>query len=253
MNKSFNDFAKYYDLIYRDKDYEKEVDFLENIFQSIHYNPQKILEVGCGTGSYTKILLGRGYKVTALDVSESMLKIARKKCACKFINGHIRDIAINEKFDACIAMFAVIGYITKNSDVIKALSNIHRYLKPKGIFVFDVWNGLAVMRILPEQRVREMENDKIKLIRFAVPNLRPFDHICEVNYKLFIIDKGDNTFKEINEKHTVRFYFPQEIRYYLRNAGFEVLRTCPFLNLNGKIDENVWNMCVIARAMGEDK
>ncbi len=247
---SFKDYAEYYDLIYKDKDYEKEVDFLEEIFETF-YKPKKILEVGCGTGNYTRILLERGYEVTALDISEDMVKIAREKCACKFIKGDIRDVSINDEFDACIAMFTVIGYITKNSDLIKALNNIHRYLEPNGVFVFDVWNGLAVMSILPEQRMKEVENDKIKIIRVAVPNLRAFDHICEVNYKLLILNKEENTFNEINEKHVVRFYFPQEIKYYLENAGFEVLRIGPFLDLNGKVDENVWNIVVIARAVGK--
>jgi SAM-dependent methyltransferase len=248
---SFKDYAEYYDLIYKDKDYEKEVDFIEEIFEfEDTHKPKKILEVGCETGSYTKILLERGYEVTAVDISEDMLKIAREKCACKFINGDIRDITINEKFDACIAMFAVMGYITENSDLVKALNNIRRHLKPKGIFVFDVWNGLAVMKLLPEQRMKEMENDEIKIVRVAIPNLRAFEHICEVNYKLLILNKVDNAFNEINEKHVVRFYFPQEIKYYLKDAGFEVLKICPFLDLNGKVDENVWNITVIARAVG---
>ena len=249
---SFNDYADYYDLIYKDKDYRKEVDFIENIFEIGNtHKPKKILEVGCGTGSYTKILLERGYEVTAVDISKDMLKIAGEKCACKFIKGDIRDITINERFDTCIAMFAVMGYITSNSDIIKALNNIHKHLKPNGIFIFDVWNGLAVMRLLPEQRMKEVENDKIKIVRVAIPNLRAFDHICEVNYKLLILNKAESTVNEINEKHVVRFYFPQEIKYYLENAGFEVLKICPFLDLNGKVDENVWNIAVIARAGGE--
>jgi SAM-dependent methyltransferase len=245
---SFKDYAEYYDLIYKDKDYEKEVDFIEEIFGES--KPKKILEVGCGTGNYTKILLERGYEVTAVDISEDMLEIAGEKCACKckFIKGDIRDITINEKFDTCIAMFAVMGYITENSDIIKTLNNIHRHLKPDGFFIFDVWNGLAVMRTLPEQRMKEMENDEIKIVRVAVPNLRTFDHLCEVNYKLLILNKETNTFSEINEKHIVRFYFPQEIRYYLEDAGFEILNICPFLDLNGKVDENVWNIAVIAKS-----
>ena len=248
---SFKDYADYYDSIYKDKDYGNEVDFLEEIFGE--NKPKKILEVGCGTGSYTKILLERGYEVTAVDISENMQEIAREKCACKFIKGDIRDITLNEKFDACIAMFAVMGYITKNSGIIEALNNIRRHLKPNGVFIFDVWNGLAVMRILPEQRIKEMENDEIKIIRFAVPNLKAFDHICGVNYKMLILNKGNNTFDEINEKHVVRFYFPQEITHYLEDAGFEVLKICPFLDLNGRVDENVWNMCVIARAARGEK
>ena len=248
VDMSFKDYAEYYDLIYKDKDYEKEVDFIENVFGE--NKPEKILEVGCGTGNYTKILLERGYEVTAVDISEDMLEIARRKCNCKIIKGDIRSVSINDKFDACIAMFAVMGYLTKNSDVIKALNNIHRHLKPNGVFVFDVWNGLAVMKLLPEQRMKEMENDKIKIVRVAIPNLRAFDHICEVNYKLLIRNKENNTCNEINEKHVVRFYFPQEIKYYLEAAGFEVLTICPFMDFDGgRVDENVWNMCVIARAV----
>jgi SAM-dependent methyltransferase len=160
---SFKDYAAYYDLIYRDKDYEKEVDFIEEIFGEIigKSNPKKILEVGCGTGNYTKILVDRGYKVTAIDISEDMLELAREKCDCEVIKGDISDITINEKFDTCIAMFAVMGYLTENADIIKALNNIRKHLKPNGIFVFDAWNGLAVMRLLPEQRLKEVENDEL--------------------------------------------------------------------------------------------
>ena len=251
VDTSFEDYAAYYDLIYKDKDYKKEVDFIEEIFGES--KPKKILEVGCGTGSYTRILLDRGYKVTAVDVSGDMLKIASEKCDCKFIKGDIRDITLNEKFDTCIAMFAVMGYITENAEIIKVLNNIRKHLKPNGIFVFDVWNGLAVLRLLPEQRIKEVENDEIRIIRFAVPNLRAFEQICEVNYKLIILNKRDNKLKEINEKHVMRFYFPQELKYYLENAGFEVLKICPFLDLNGKVDESVWNMCVIARAVDGER
>ena len=251
---SFKDYAAYYDLIYRDKDYEKEVDFIEELFGEIigASNPKKILELGCGTGNYTKIMVDRGYEVTAVDISEDMLKIASEKCdcECKFIKGDIGDITINEKFDTCIAMFAVMGYITENADIIKALNNIYTHLKPNGIFVFDVWNGLAVMRLLPEQRFKEVESDGIKIIRSAVPTLKAFEHICEVNYKLLIQNKRDNKLKEINEKHVMRFYFPQELKYYLENTGFEVLKICPFLDLNGQVDENVWNIAVVARAVG---
>ncbi|VVB67724.1 Ubiquinone/menaquinone biosynthesis C-methyltransferase UbiE [uncultured archaeon] len=246
---NFKDYADYYDLIYRDKDYEKEVDFIEEIFEDTH-KPKRILEVGCGTGSYTKILLERGYEITAVDISEEMLKIARDKCACEFIKGDIKSVSINDKFDACIAMFAVISYITRNTDIIEALNNIRRHLKTNGIFIFDAWNGLAVMRNFPEQRIKELENDKMKVIRVAVPNLDSFDHLCEVNYKLLIINKENGTLNEIDEKHTVRFYFPQEIIHYLEDTGFEVLKISPFLDLKGKVDETVWNMTIIARAVG---
>jgi hypothetical protein len=74
-------------------------------------------------------------------------------------------------------------------------------------------------------------------------------HICEVDYKLILQNKRDSKLNEINEKHVMRFYFPQELKYYLENAGFEVLKICPFFDLNGRVDEHVWNIAVIARAV----
>ena len=234
--------------MYEDKDYGKEVTFIENIFKGKH-KPEKILEIGCGTGNYTKILLERGYKITGLDISENMLTIAKQKCACDFAIGDMRDFVLNGKFDACIAMFAVMGYVTENSDIVKALKNIRAHLEPNGLFVFDVWNGLAVLRTLPELRVKVVENDKVKIIRIASPKLRSFDHICEVNYKLIVLNKEDNTFSEFDENHVVRFYFPQEIKHLLSETGFEVLNICPFLDLAGSVDETVWNIAVVAKAI----
>lgn len=252
VNLSFKNYAKYYDFIYQDKDYDRECDFIEEIFQTTK-KPKSILEIGCGTGNYTKILLERGYKVTAIDISGEMLEIAKEKCSTKFLEGDIRTIKIDNKFDCCLAMFAVMGYITKNREIIKALTNIRKHLKTNGVFIFDVWNGLSVMRILPEQRIKKVENDEVKIIRYAIPSLIAFEHICEVNYNLLILNKKENTLREINEKHMMRYYFPQEIIYYLEESGFEVINIYPFLNLNGKINENVWNMCIVAKAKGRNQ
>jgi SAM-dependent methyltransferase len=245
---SFNFSAQYYDLLYRDKNYEAEADFLAKIF-SLYGKPKSVLEVGCGTGNYTQILSRRGYKVTGVDVSENMLNVAKKKSDCDFVLGDICDVSLNKKFDACIAMFAVLGYLVENSKIAQALRNIQSHLKPNGLFVFDVWNGLAVMHILPEERVKEIENDEVKIVRFASPKLKASDHVCEVDYKFLVEKKGTSQSSTSHEKHYMRFFFPKEIEYYLENAGLKVLKICPFLDLNGKVTEDVWNMTLIAQAV----
>jgi SAM-dependent methyltransferase len=247
-NQSFEYFAKYYDLLYKTKDYDREVAFIEEVFEAYH-KPKKLLELGCGTGNYTQRLYQKGYDLTGIDLSDNMLNVAKGKCECEFLKGNIRDISLNKKFDVCLAMFAVMGYITRNSDIIQTLKNIHKHLEPNGLFIFDVWNGLAVLRTLPELRVKEVENNEIKILRVAYPTLKVVDHICEVDYKLFVLNKFDHTFKEFDEPHVVRFYFPQEIKLFLENSGFEVLKICPFLDLDGSVDESVWNITVIAKAV----
>jgi hypothetical protein len=131
----------------------------------------------------------------------------------------------------------------------KVLKNVRSHLNLNGLFIFDVWNGLAVIRNLPETRVKKVENDTLKISRTAQPTLKPTDHTCEVSYQLIIEEKKPNVLKTINEQHLVRFFFPKEIEYYLANTGFELLRFCPFLEFNAKITENTWNMTIIAKAV----
>ncbi len=245
---SFDYSAEFYDLLYKDKDYEKEADFVEEVF-SVFGKPSSVLEVGCGTGNYIRIFHQRGYCVSGLDISEKMIEIAKRKCDCDFHVGDARSFALGRKFDACVALFAVMGYLVENSDVIKALRNIRAHLKPGGLFVFDVWNGLAVMRTLPEVRVKEVESSDCKVTRVAHPILKSFKHLCIVDFTYSVLIKNTNVSQGFSESHPVRFFFPQEISFFLEQGGFEVLKICPFPSFSGVVDETVWNMVVIARAV----
>jgi SAM-dependent methyltransferase len=234
-----------YDLMYQNKDYEKEFNFIESFFP---YKPKKILELGCGTGKYTEILLKKGYNTLSLDLSEEMLEIARKKIPNgKFIQGDIKNLNLNEKYDACLLLFAVLGYITENKHLENVFQNIKAHLNPGGFLIFDVWNGLAVLNEKPEERVKEVENEKIKVSRYATPELNAEKHICDVNYKFFIKDKITGIINKINEVHRVRFFFPQELKKYLEDSGFEILKICPSFESNSMLDENSWHMTVIVK------
>jgi SAM-dependent methyltransferase len=245
--RSFDFSAEIYDLLYKDKDYAQEVNFIEQIFSSFG-KPSSVLEVGCGTGNYTTLLHQKGYEITGVDISEKMINFAKPKCDCSFHVGDICGFSLGKRFDACIALFAVMGYVIENSDVVRALCNVRAHLKPGGLFVFDVWNGLAVMRALPEVRVKEVEDNDRKILRTAHPKLEAYNHVCLVDYQFTVLNKKDRTSGEFCESHRVRFYFPQEIKFFLEVSGFEVLKICPFLDFSGVVEESVWNMTIIARA-----
>ncbi|MFC1937648.1 class I SAM-dependent DNA methyltransferase [Chloroflexota bacterium] len=252
--KSFERYAKYYDLIYGDKDYEKECDFVEVIFAKFSINlVRTILDGGCGTGGHALPLARRGYTVTGIDSSEIVIEHAKQKAkesnlSPHFQLGDLRQLELGKKFDACLCMFAVLNYITGTEEIIETLKKIRGHLADKSLFICDFWNGLAVLRSLPSVRVKVVQNEKMKLIRIAEPELDAFNHICRVNYRL-LIHEGDTKIDEIVETHVIRYYFPQEIRHYLKDAGFEVLKICPFMNVNGKVDETVWNIAAIAKAI----
>ena len=77
----YEKFGDYYDLIYQGTvNYEKECDALEKIFAKLcQRKPKSILDVGCGTGSHAVILSKRGYNVTGIDISKTMIKKAKEK------------------------------------------------------------------------------------------------------------------------------------------------------------------------------
>jgi len=251
----FKSYAKYYDLLYQEKNYEEECDFIEKAFGKFAGSQVKnILELGSGTGGHAIPLAQRKYQLTGIDVSEVMLNAAKEKNRKLGLNinlqlSDIRNFKFDQKFDAVICMFAVLNYITLTSDLEKTLKNVKEHLNEGGLFIIDIWNGLAVMRILPSTRVKILEQDKIKIIRIVEPELDAVNHLCRNHYRMMVLEK-DKLIEEIKETHVIRYLFPQEIKYYLERAGFEVLKICPFPNLDGLVDENIWNIAIISRATG---
>lgn len=253
MQKVFGTYGEYYDVFYSDKDYEQECDFIQEIFKEYSTDPVKsVLDAGCGTGGHSVPLALRGYKVTGIDASPVMVSKARAKAktaaaVAAFHPRDIRDFDLKKRFDACISMFAVLNYLTGNNDIRSALECIRRHLKPGAIFTFDFWNGLAVLRILPSVRVKVVEREGRRVIRTVHPEMDALHHICKSHYHV-IVTQGGTILDEFKETHSVRYFFPQEIAHYLDDAGFELLKFCPFLRLNGAVDENEWNVTAIARA-----
>jgi 2-polyprenyl-3-methyl-5-hydroxy-6-metoxy-1,4-benzoquinol methylase len=104
-------YARYYDILYADKDYASECDFLESVFTK--YTDAKvsnILDLACGTGGHAIPLAKRGYHVAAMDYSPHMLRLAKRKATksgvlVDFQRGNMTDIPFRREFDACISMF----------------------------------------------------------------------------------------------------------------------------------------------------
>jgi len=66
-------FAEYYDLYAGN--YAEDLEF----YKSLCNKQDRILEIGCGTGRILKPFLLSGYKITGVDISDEMLKIANGK------------------------------------------------------------------------------------------------------------------------------------------------------------------------------
>jgi len=252
MNGVFLSYGKYYDIIYSDKDYEKECDFLEEIFKKYaEFMPKTILDVGCGTGGHALSLAKRGYKVTGLDLSGVMIqtaleKMRKEQVSIDFYKMDVRKLRLNQRFDACISMFATMDYITEDKDIQRTLLNIRDHLKKGSLFIFDFWYGPAVLTVLPSVRTKTIKKQGIRIVRVAEPRLDRLRHICKVDYHL-LVTKRNRIIDDVKETHVVRFFFPKEIKQYLEESGFKLLRLCPFPSLKSRVTKKVWNVTAISK------
>jgi SAM-dependent methyltransferase len=246
------EYASAYDFLYRDKNYEAECDFIEALWGKRMTGVKRVLDLGCGTGGHALLLAGRGYEIVGVDRSADMLQRARIKSeelqvAAKFIQGDITSIDFAESFDVSISMFAVMSYQTTNVALASACAVAYKHLKRDGLFIFDCWNGPAVLLEKPLPRFREIDiGGSERIVRFAEPLLDVASQTVEVRYTIFNISQG-KLIHETREKHVVRFIFPQEIKYFLEVAGFSSVEFCPFLEPERPLMETDWNMTVIAR------
>ena len=249
------EYANHYDLFYKDKDYEAECDFVEEIFRKFDVSVS-ILDLGCGTGGHATPLAQRGYQVTGVDLSEKMLTHARQKAKeikldgeitpPIFRQGDVRSVHLGQKFDSVLMMFAVLGYQWTNDDVLAALHTVRSHLNPGGLFICDVWYGPAVLAIRPSDRVKVIPTEDGKVIRAVSGSLDVYRQLATVNYNVWHII-GHQVVSESEESHQIRFFFAQELSLFMQPTKLEIVEMRSFDNSKRAPDESSWNVWVVAR------
>ena len=197
-----------------------ECDFIES---EIGHNRQlRILDIGCGTGRHSIELTKRGYRITGIDFSESMLARARAKAAeegllIEFIKHDARDLPFHQEFD--LAMMICEGaFPLMESDEMNylILQNAANALKSNGKLIFTTLNGLfplfhSVKDFLDAQA--QPGNAATVSSTFDLMTFRDF------NITQAVDDLGNAMELHCNE----RYYVPSEISWLLKSLGFKTI------------------------------
>ncbi len=244
----FEMYSRYYDLLYDDKNYQAETDYVDSLIKEYNPNTKTILELGCGTGKHAQLLSLKGYRIVGVDQSDEMLNVAKSRKYSKevsFFPGDIRNFRCGKTVETVISLFHVISYQTSNEDIDSAFQTAANHLKAGGIFIFDVWYQPAVLTDKPSVRIKRLENDDIKVTRLAEPVMHPIQNIVDVNYEIIIEDKKNCNAKHLHEKHRMRYYSSPEIEYYLSKNGFSLLHQEEWLTGNEPGFDS-WGVCFVA-------
>lgn len=247
----FNYYSEYYDLLYKEKDYESEVSYIIELIEEFRPGAKSIIDFGCGTGSHDIIFAEKGFKTLGLDLSPGMIEIANNKCPTEnpsFEVGDIRDFQTDRKFDVAVSLFHVISYQVTNNDLVKSFKTINTVLNVGDIFIFDFWFGPGVLHDQPNTRIKRLENEKIKVTRLTESTIFPNENKVDVNFEVLVEKKSTNERYEINEVHSMRYLFYPELEYLLYQSGFEVLNLFEWMKFeNPSLDS--WNAVIVSRKM----
>jgi len=253
MAKAFERYAAYYDLLYSDKDYEGEIDFLEEIFQEFGGSPiKKVLDFTCGTGRHALELSRRGLTVSGSDISKSMIEIASKKAErakqdIEFTVAPVQQLDLPQKdFDAAIAMFESIDYLTSDRILLEALDRVRAHLKRGGLLIFDFRNPEFLKKSFYPQRHKVVERDGLTLIRHFDASLDNAKQMLDIRMRVWVLE--GNTLKDsFTEKHQTRLYSPEDWPSFMESTGFKLLKIGPFSQLEDPLELSP-TLCVVAKA-----
>lgn len=249
----FKDYSKYYDLLYKNKDYRGETDYVDSLIKRFSNNNKKnLLDIGCGTGRHDRCFVNKGYRVTGIDKSPEMVRIARAAAASDNNKPEFRicdstRFNLDKRFDIAVALFHVMSYQVSNEEFFKTLKNTYKHLKNDGLFIFDFWYGPAVLVQRPGIRVKNMGEGGISVKRVAIPRMNFSTNTVDIAFKVAINNKANGSKKSIREIHPMRYFFLPELEFMLRCAGFKKTEFLKWMSHKKSPDEKTWSGVAIAR------
>jgi SAM-dependent methyltransferase len=240
----FNAYSRYYDLLYRDKDYAAEVDYIDRLLQRYGVTGSDLLEFGSGTGKHGRLLAQRGYRVTGIERSADMVAQAEQVDGFQCQVGDISTVQLGRTFDAVLSLFHVISYQVSNKAVQAVFARAAEHLTPGGLFIFDVWYSPAVYAQRPSVRVKRLEGEGLRVTRIAEPEIFPNENRVDVNYQIFAEEQASGEVEMVSESHPMRHFTLPELDLFAQMSGFERVGAEEFLTGNMPSEET-WGVCLI--------
>ncbi|NPV77965.1 MAG: class I SAM-dependent methyltransferase [Anaerolineae bacterium] len=132
--------ARYYDVIYSEKDYAGEAAVLAQwIEQYLRSDQRRLLDVACGTGRHIEYLK-RNFEVEGIDISPELLEIAaQRNPEIPFHCGDMISFELDKKFDVVTCLFSAIGYVKTLDRLNQAVRSMTKHLVPGGLLIIEPW------------------------------------------------------------------------------------------------------------------
>jgi len=238
---AYDALAGSYDGLMADGDYRRRAAFLERRLRKSGGQVHTILDLACGTGTIACLLAQRGYEVIAADGSPEMLAQAAAKAEGLerpplFLHQAMPRLRLARPADAVVSTLDSLNYLTRERDLAETFRRVRRWLRPGGLFLFDV-NTPYKLRRMDGQLYMDETEDSVCVWRTFFSEKK---QVCTYQVDLFRL-RPDGAWDRSFEEHRERAWSEEMIRRQLAEAGFSSVRlTGDLSDRPPKADEDRW-------------
>jgi SAM-dependent methyltransferase len=193
-----------------DADAERAVSLIS---RSVGLSPGwRVLDVACGAGRHARAFRQAGACCFGLDLSATLLRIARQVTDAPLIRADMRQLPVRPgSMDLTVNLFTSFGYFDRDSEHSMALREMVSTVRQGGWFVIDFLNPEAVRRQLVPQESVELNGRSVQVRRSVSADGR---YVC----KRIQAPQG----REYVER--VRLFEPAQMSEMVESAGVRIRR-----------------------------
>ncbi len=176
-----------------------------------------ILDMACGAGRHSILFAKEGYDVTAVDLSENLLKVAKQSSfeanvKVNYLNCDLRKFSISKNFDLVANLFTSFGYFEDDKENYEVIKTAYAHTKENGYFILDYFNSNYVRNNLVP----------ITEEKFSIGTVTQRRSI-EGNRVIKKISVGKNG-EEKRYVESVRLYNKSELEKIILDTGYTIIK-----------------------------
>ncbi len=203
------------------------------IKENLHQEQNTILDLGCGTGTLTMLLAGRGYDMIGIDNAQEMLQIAMEKRDAAgldilYLQQDMRSFELYGTVGAVISVCDSVNYLLEEEDIVQTFRLVNNYLFPHGVFIFDFNTVYKYAQVIGDITIAENREE----CSFIWENYyHEAEQINEYDLTIFVQENaGEGSrqedggrYRRFRETHYQRGYELEQMKECLRQAGLVFL------------------------------
>lgn len=253
--EAYTEFANVYEKFMDNVPYEKWCEAICEILRSHGIEDGLVLDLGCGTGTMTRLLREKGYDMIGVDNSAEMLEIAREHPddGILYLQQDMREFELYGTVRAIVSVCDSMNYLTEDGDLEQVFRLANNYLDPGGLFIFDMNTEYKYREMLGDQTIaEERENCSFIWDNYYYEE----EKINEYQLSLFVEDPvlsektGQDICRKFQEMHYQRAYSLAEVKAALEVAGMEFIAAYDAFTRN-PVHQESERMYIIAREQGK--